>query len=102
MLVRDIWVFIGFAKFYWCFIQGFNKIAILLIFLLKTTGSSKELASKAFKADNDEVVNGGGSRANRTIMNLSKNKKSRKLMRVPNIGATKEPNFLTPNAKKSF
>ena len=32
----------------------------------------------------------------------SKNEKSRKSTRVPNIGATGEPNFLTPDAKKAF
>ena len=35
-------------------------------------------------------------------MNLSKNNKSRKLTGVPNIKATKEPIFLTFNAKKAF
>ena len=35
-------------------------------------------------------------------MNLFKNEKSRKSTRVPNIGATGEPNFLTPDTKKAF
>ena len=54
-------------------------------------------------ADNNEVVGvGGGNRANRTVINLSKNKKFKKLTHVPNNGTTREPNFLTPNAKKVF
>ena len=97
--VRDIQVFIGFANFYWRFIQGFSRIAVLLTSLLKTTGSSDESASKAFRADDDEVV---GGRANETVVNSSKNDKSRNSTRVPNIGATGEPNFLTPDAKKAF
>ena len=101
--VRDIQVFIGFANFYWRFIQSFSRIAAQLTSLLKTTGSS-ELAPKAFKADDKEIVDGGGSgsRANRTVMNLSKNEKSRKSTHMPNIRATGEPNFLTSDAKKAF
>ena len=41
---------------------------------MKTTGSSV-LAPKAFKADDDEVVGDGNDRANRTVVNLCKNKK---------------------------
>ena len=40
ILVRDIQVFIGFAKFYELFIRGFSKIAVLLTSMLKITGSS--------------------------------------------------------------
>ena len=61
-----------------------------------------ELASKVFRADNNEVVNSGGSRVNKTIMNLFKNNKSRKLICVLNIEATRKLNFLTPNTKKIF
>ena len=74
-----------------------------LISPLKATGSS-DLALKAFRADDDKVV-GVGGRANKTVVNSSiqsKNEKSRYLTRVPNIGATGEPNFLTPDAKKAF
>ena len=63
--------------------------------MLKTTGLSKELALKTFKADKDEVVD--GSDGSKTVRNLSK-----KSTRVPNIGAIGELNFLTPNAKKAF
>ena len=65
--------------------------------MLKTTGSSKELAPKAFRADDNKVVGGGGDKINEMVRNSS-----RKSMRVPNIGATGKPNFLTPNAKKTF
>ena len=36
-LVRDIQVFIGFANFYWCFIQGFSKIIATVTSILKTS-----------------------------------------------------------------
>ena len=70
--------------------------------MLKTTGSSEELALKVSRAGNNEVVRGGSGRADETVLDLSKNEKSRKSMRVPNIGAMEEPNFLTLNAKKVF
>ena len=78
-LVRDIPVFIGFANFYQRFIQGFSKIAAPLTFLLKTTGLSDESASKAFRTDDNEVVGGGGGRADETVVDLSKSKKTRNL-----------------------
>ena len=99
--VRDIQVFISFANFYWRFIQGFSRVVALLTFLLKIIRSSKS-APKAFKADDNEIVGGGGGKTNRTVVNLSKNEKSRKLTCVPNIGATEKPNFLTFNTKKTF
>ena len=72
--------------------------------MLKTTGSSEELAPRVFRAGNDEVVGGGGGRADETVVDSSKskNEKSRKSTRVSNVGATGEPNFLTPDAKKAF
>ena len=94
-------VFIGFVNFCWRFIQGFSRIAELLTFLFKTTGSSK-LAPKAFRADNNKIVGGDGSRGNKTVVNLFKNEKSRKSTHVSNIEATRKPNFLTFDAKKAF
>ena len=91
---------IRFVNFYWHFIQGFSRIAALLTLLLKVTILS-DSALKAFRADNNEIVEVGG-RANRTVINLSKNKKFRNSTCVPNIGAIEELNFLNPNAKKGF
>ena len=65
--------------------------------MLKTTGSSKKLTPKTFRADNDDAIGGSGGKANETVRNSS-----RKLMCMPNIKATGEPNFLTLNAKKTF
>ena len=55
-----------------------------------------------FRADNNKVVGGDSGKANEIVVNLSKNEKSRKLMRMPNIEAMEKPNFLTLNAKKPF
>ena len=43
--VRNILVFLGFANFYWRFIQSFNKIAAPFTSILKTIGSPNELSS---------------------------------------------------------
>ena len=96
-------MFIGFANFYWYFIQGFSRIAAPLISMLKTTGLFEKSALRAFKAGNNKVV-GGDNRANETIVDSSKskNKKSRKSTCVPNIRAKRKLNFLTSNAKKAF
>ena len=48
-------VFISFANFYRRFIQGFNRIAISLTAILKTTESSVILA---FRVDDNEIVGG--------------------------------------------
>ena len=72
--------------------------------MLKTTRLSKKLALKAFRVDNDEVVGSSGGRADETIVDSSmfKNKKSKKLTRMPNIGAMRELKFLISDAKKAF
>ena len=100
--VRDIQVFISFANFYRHFIKGFGRIAAPLTSMLKTTRSS-ELAPRGAE---DEVI-GGSDRIDETMRNLSKSRKSKNnksgnLTRVPTIGATGEPIFLTPSAKEAF
>ena len=60
------------------------------------------MISKTFKIDNNEVVDGVDDRANKTVLNLFKNDKSKKLTHMPNIVATREYNFLTPDTKKVF
>ena len=93
-------MFISFANFYQYFIQSFSKIATLFTLLLNAIRSS-DLAPKTVRAVDNEVVR-IGDRANKIVINLSKNKKFRNLTCMPNIRAIEEPNFLTPNAKKAF
>ena len=76
-------------------------IAILLIYLLKTTWLS-DLALKTFKTDDNKIVSDGSSRINKLIINLSENNKSRNLIYMPNIEAIKKFTFLTFNTKKTF
>ena len=78
--------------------------------MLKTTGSSGS-APSVLGAE-DEVVGGGGSRADETARNLSKAKISSKSKKskndkseIPtrtNLGTMGEPMFLTPGAREAF
>ena len=94
-------MFIGFINFYQYFIQGFSKIFVPLTSLLKRIVLSNSV-SKMFSANNNTFVNSSSKRANDIVINLSKNNKSKKLTYLPNIGATKKSNFITPNTKKTF
>ena len=69
--------------------------------MLKTTKSSN-LTTKTFRANNNKVVEISGSRANKIIVNLSKNNKSRNSTHLLNIKAMKEYIFLTFNVRKAF
>ena len=73
--------------------------------MLKTIWSSKVLAQKGFKADDDRVVRGvSGGRAGKTFRNLSKSKKlkNKKFEVQMCIRTITEPMFLTPNTKETF
>ena len=123
--VQDIQVFLGFANFYWQFIQGFSKIAASLTSMLKTIWLPDVLRPKV-KNSNSEVfecdVNSGSeeftkiSRKSKS-QNLakfqklsksgkSKGGKSKKLSKSgnsSNFGTTKTgSSFLTSGAKEAF
>ena len=55
------------------------------------------MALKTLKVNNNKVVTGGSNRANKTVVNSSKN-----LTYMPNIKAIKESTFLIFNTKKTF
>ena len=66
--VRDIQVFLGFANFYWRFIQGFSRIAALLISILKTTSelapSRNDSSKSASSRNNDSRLAFGRNNSN--------------------------------------
>ena len=90
-------MFISFANFYWCFIQSFSKITILLTFLLKKPRTPKKLALKVFKTIYNKIVDSNSNRTHKTVRNWYKN-----LTYKSNIGATEESIFLILDAKKFF
>ena len=114
--ILNIQVFLGFANFYWQFIQGFNKIAAPLTSMLKTTVLSKVLAA-------NEVDGGeGGDESIEKCGKLSKTRKLSKFQKLSksqnlaksgkklsksrnwtNFNAMEDrPKFLTPNARTTF
>ena len=87
--VRDILVFLGFANFYWQFIQGFSRIAALFTSILKTTNEpapnrnngSKSVSSRkndsrpaSGRNDGDGEVNGFGGDGMEYAKKLGKSK----------------------------
>ena len=60
------------------------------------------MASKTFKANDNKNVGSDDNRANKTIINLSKNNKTQKLTYMSSIKVTKEYTFLIFNTKKIF
>lgn len=99
MIVKDIKVFIDFASFYWHFIQGFSRIAIILILILKSI-IFLELALKMFIADSNEVVkDDSNAKANKTFKNFFKSKKSKN---ITYIKAMKKTIFLIVSIKNVF
>ena len=72
--------------------------------MLKIPASSEKSTLRAFRAGNNKVVGGNDGRADEIVVDLFKfkNKKSRKSTCMPNIGATRKPNFLTFDANKVF
>ena len=104
--VQDIQVFIGFANFYWCFIQGFSRIATLLNSMLKTLADQPHTTA-------NKLNNGGGSVGGADVNSFgfglneksskSKNKKLAKSRKSSgNSSATVEYKFLTSDTKEAF
>ena len=98
--VRDIQVFLGFANFYWRFIQGFSHIAAPFTSMLKTTGSTGSAANLEEiegKVCGDSVVGnsivGGGEATNST-----KGKNQAKTTKSKILGKSKSHDF-SPNSK---
>ena len=89
--IRDIQVFIGFANFYWRFIQGLSKIAAPLTSILKTS-SQPAGALPATTVDDSKVVRSSGR-------NDGKSAKSdfSKLVRK-----AEESSFLTSDTRQAF
>ena len=121
--VRDIQVFLGFANFYWQFIQGFSKIAAPLTSMLKTTGSPDVSGPEVGNGDSEVIrfgVSGGGDELAKKSGKLSKglklsksgnskgkksakSKKPSKSGNSPNFDAKEAgPSFLTPEARSAF
>ena len=115
--VRDIQVFLGFANFYWQFIQGFSLIAAPLTSMLKTTGSTwsaANLEETKSEIGGDSVVSNSMVDGSETInpakgKNQAKTTKSKILVKskshdFPFNSRNREAGtgFLTPKARLAF
>ena len=130
--IRDIQVLLGFANFYWQFMQGFSRIAASLTSMLKTTNepapSRNDGSRSAFSRNDDsrpifernegddEVDRFGGDLEHARKSGKSKGRKTSKSRKsaksgknlsksgnLPNFGATEsELSFLTPEARLAF
>ena len=89
--VQDIQVFIRFANFYWRFIQGFSKIAALLISILKKS-SQPAGALQTTDDDDNEVIGSSGEKDGK----LAKSYFSKPVCKV------EKPSFLTLDARQAF
>ena len=114
-LVKDIQIFLGFANFYWQFIQDFSCIAAPLTSMLKTIESiesiknSKEIKGKA---GGNSIISGGEvtNQINPTRRKKqAKTTKSRNLVKSKNLdfflnSRNKEvgTDFFTPKARLAF
>ena len=76
--VQDIQVFLGFANFYWQFIQGLSRIAAPLTSMLKTAAPLENLISNKLKFGDGEKGDGIGGNGIK-IAKKSENPKSQKL-----------------------
>ena len=89
--VRDIQVFLSFANFYWCFIQGFSKIAKLLTSIIRTTRSAKNLSLLVVEDAEVSSISGGNFEDETVKRSPLKSKNSNGAM-----------GYLIPNAKQAF
>ena len=89
--VRDIQVFLGFANFYWRFIQDLSKIAGPLTSMLRTTRLA-EHSSLSMPEDAEVGSVGGGDCEDETVERSPLTSKN-------SNGAT---GYLTPGAKRAF
>ena len=125
--IQDIQVFLGFANFYWQFIQGFSKIVTLLTSVLKITVLLQVLVTNKMLAVNEvgyvedfeELIEKSGKLSKTRKFFKSGNSKGEKLSKFrkltrlgkklakngnsSNFNAKKDgPTFLTLKAKVVF
>ena len=115
MSVRNIQVFLGFANFYWQFIQRFSHIAASLTSILKTTGSTRSAANPektkgkvGGNSVDDNMVNGNEAINPIKRKNQAKTTKFKIPAKSKNHDFSKSKTeeagmgFLTPKARLAF
>ena len=108
--IHDIQVFLGFANFYCCFIQGFSRIAVPLTSMLRmsltpTTQKLMNLVDEFDKGDRGENEARKTSASTKRLTEadyLSSNHVSHAVSNIVSNSAKNVSNYLTPDAKKAF
>ena len=96
-LVWDIQVFLGFANFYWQFIQSYSKIIALLTSMLKIT-RLPEVSESTLGNDDGKVLKIGiGGSGEELAKKLGKLSKSLKLFKSGNSKGKKPAKFKKPS-----
>lgn len=85
------------VNFYQQFIQSFNKIAILLILILKMTRLFKVSNLKAMKTNENKVVASSADRSNKKLLKKLPKLQNGISIRLDNSNTIKNPNFQTQN-----
>ena len=99
-LVHNIPVFLGFANFYWRFIQRFSRIAALLTSMLKTIGlpdkpaPSRNNGSRLASCGNDDSKsvsqrNNGNSEVDRFGVSENNMEHAKKSIKLSKLGKSK-------------
>ena len=108
--IRDIQVFLDFANFYPCFIQGFSRIAapptlMLKISPISTTQKFMNLGNKFDGGDRDKNEARRASASTKGPTGADYTSSNHVSYAVSNIVSNFTPNvsnYLTPDAKKAF
>ena len=98
--VHDIQVFLGFANFYRCFIQGFNRIAVLFTSMLKMSLTSTSVTQKSMNLVDE--FGGGDCGENEARTSASTKGPTRADYPSSDHVSHAVSNYLTPDAKKAF
>ena len=98
--VRDIRVFLGFANFYHCFIQGFSRIAALLTSMLRMSPIPTSVPQKSMNLVDEFGRGDRGENEARTSAS-TKRPTGADYLSSDHVSHAVS-NYLTPNAKKTF
>ena len=108
--VRDIQVFLGFANFYCCFIQGFSRIAALLTSMLRIsqTSTTQKLVNLVDEFDRGDCDENEARRASVSTKEptkadyLSFDHVSHIVRNIVSNSAKNVSNYLTPDTRRAF
>ena len=108
--ICNIQGFLGFANFYFCFIQGFNRIAAPLtsMLMISPTSTTQKLRNLVDEFDGGDCDRNKARRASTSMKGptgadyLSSDQVSYTVSNIVSNSAKNVSNYLTPDAKRAF